>query len=117
MPGPPTVPLPVTDTVTVGSVAELNVAMTVWLAASVRTQAPVPEQPPLQPVKLAPAPATAIRFTMLPPGKLSLQSPGHEMPGPLTVPLPATVTVSVGWAADVNVAVTARLPVRVSVHG
>jgi hypothetical protein len=47
--------------------AETKLAVTVVLAARVRLQPPVPEQPPpLQPAKLDPLAATAVRVRPVP---------------------------------------------------
>jgi len=63
-----TVPLPVPVLLTVrGKVCLLNVAVTVVDAFMVTAQVPVPEQPPpLQPVKVDPPAAAAVRVTTVP---------------------------------------------------
>ena len=65
-----TVPLPLPSRATVSVVdCTAKFAVSVVAAASVTTQAPVPEHPaPLQPVKTEPEPATAVRVVAVPLG-------------------------------------------------
>jgi hypothetical protein len=63
-----TVPLPVPalDTVSVWEPPDpLNVAVTLWAEPMVRTQEPVPQQSPAQPVNVVPPPALAVRVTVV----------------------------------------------------
>ena len=106
-----TVPLPVPALLTVSAkVGRLKVAVTVVAAETVTVQAPVPEHPPpLQPVKVEPAAAVAVRVTAVPLVKLAEQVAPQVMPAGelVTVPLPvpAGVTVRVKLCR-VKVAVT-----------
>jgi hypothetical protein len=45
---------------------ELKLAVTVFAASMVTVQPPVPEQPPLQPVKVDPAVGEAVSVTVVP---------------------------------------------------
>ena len=73
-----------------------NVAITVLLSFMSRLQVPVPVQAPLQPVKDEPPAAAAVRTSIVPLSKSSVQSEPQVMPVPVTVPVPvpAFVTVS-----------------------
>src|SRR2546425_3051478 len=94
-------PVPALETVSV-KVCRVKVAVTVVAAESVTVQAPVPEQPPLQPVKIEPAAGAAVSVTAVPLAKLAAQGAPQVMPAGLvvTVPAPApaleTVSVEVG---------------------
>jgi hypothetical protein len=63
----------------------------------VTLQVPVPVHAPLQPAKVDPAAAVAVRVTTVPLLKFALQVPGQLMPAGLLltepVPVPAGVTV------------------------
>ena len=66
---PVTGPLPVPAFVTVSAkLGTSNVAVTVVAAVIVTVQEPVPEQPPLQPVKVEPAAGVAVSVTAVPLG-------------------------------------------------
>jgi len=66
-----------------------KVAVTVMLAFIVTVQVSVPlHPPPLQPVKVAPVAAAAVKVTEVPLSKDSVQSAPQSMPAPDTVPLP-----------------------------
>jgi hypothetical protein len=69
----------------------LNVAVTVVFAFASKVQVPTPLQVPLQPAKVEPAAAAAVRVTVLPLVKLADQVDPQAMPvGALvTVSLPA----------------------------
>ena len=92
-----TVPLPVPDGVTVRRyVLCVKVAITVVAAVMGTVQVTVPEQPPpLQPVKVEPAAAEAVRVTEV--LKLARQVEGQLMPAGalVTVPLPVPAGVTV----------------------
>lgn len=78
----------------------MNVAVTERAALIVTVHAPVPEQSPLQPVKLEPASAAAVSVTVLPDVNGAEQVVPQLIPGGLDVtvpePLPAFVTVTAG---------------------
>ena len=110
-----TVPVPVPMRVMLsGKVeAELNVAVTARACVIETVQAPVPEQAPLQPAKLAPLPAAAVSVTEVPLAKLALQVLPQLMPPvfdvTVPVPLPAFDTVSAKVVLELlNDAVTER---------
>src|SRR5947209_3528160 len=95
-----------------------NVAVTVWSDVSVREQGlAVPEQPPLQPVNVAPNSGLAVSVTFVPWANGALQTEPQVMPDGVleTVPeaAPARTTVRVALpdvgGPDVNVTVTALL--------
>ena len=79
-----------------GSGIRVNVAVAVLLSFMSRLQVPVPVQAPLQPVKDEPPAAAAVRTSIVPLSKSSVQSEPQVMPVPVTVPVPvpAFVTVS-----------------------
>jgi phage tail protein X len=115
-----TFPLPVPASVTVrAKVDALNVAVTAFAAVMVTLQVPVPEQAPLQPAKVDPAAAVAVKVTIVPLVKLALQVLGQVMPAglllTLPLPVPASVTVSANVTA-LNVAVTALAAVMVTLQ-
>src|SRR4051812_49610561 len=64
---------------------------TVLSAFIVSAQEPVPEQSPLQPAKVEPEAALALRVTAVPSAYVSVQSPGQLMPVPVIVPEPVPV--------------------------
>src|SRR5215468_2375766 len=88
----------------------LKVAVTDCAADSETVQVPVPVQAPLQPEKVEPLAAVAVRVTEVPLAKLALHVLPQLMPAgeEVTVPLPepALVTVRFGLAVVLNVAVT-----------
>ncbi len=95
----------------------LNVAVTDRAAVIDTVQVPVPVQAPLQPAKLEPLAAEAVRVTEVPLAKLALQVLPQLMPAgvELTVPVPvpalATVRVwLVALAVKVAVADCAAVP-------
>jgi len=96
--------------VTAGLLLELKVAVTDSAADMVTLQLPVPEQAPLQPANVDPAPAVSVRVTTVPLLKLALQVLGQLMPLGLLltepVPVPATETERVSTVAVVTVTVT-----------
>lgn len=82
---------------------------------------PVPVQAPLQPPKVEPVPAAAVRVTSVPLLKLALQVLGQMMPAGLLltepVPVPAKVTESAKVVTDVlKVAVTASAALMVTLQ-
>src|SRR5438132_6829110 len=85
-----------------------KVAVAVVAAESVTVQAPVPEQPPLQPVKVEPAAGTAVSVTAVPFVKLAEQVAPQVIPAGLlvTVPVPAPAGVTVNTKVGAKVAVT-----------
>src|SRR4051794_33724424 len=105
MPVPVTVPLPVPPLETVrvrwagGTAVKDGESGLAGFSVSVQVVA-VPVQAPLQPAKVEPAVGLAVRVTLVPSVYVSEQSAPHEMPVPVTVPLPvpAFETVSVRWA-------------------
>ena len=62
-----------------------------------RLHVPVPEQAPLQPVKLDPPAAAAVRTSMVPLSKSSVQSEPQEIPVPVTVPVPVPSFATVSF--------------------
>ena len=87
----------------------LNAAVTDAAAFIVTLQLPVPEQAPLQPAKLEPAPGAAVSVSTVPILKASVQSPPQSIPtGVLeTVPVPSLILFTVSAKVfSVNVAVT-----------
>src|SRR5213594_2100970 len=78
-------------------VVNAKVAVTEVAAVMVTAHVPAPVQPPLQPVKVQPAAGTAVRVTQVPLVKGAAQVALQEIPAGalVTVPLPATLTVSV----------------------
>jgi hypothetical protein len=107
-----TVPVPDPDFVTESrKVASENVAVTERAADMLTTQAPVPEQSPLQPVKAEPAFGLGVRVTFCPSLKSNEQVAPQLIPaGALVttpVPVPAVSTDKLKVTAS-NVATTAR---------
>jgi len=85
------VPVPARVTVRVWLVAlVLNVAVTDWAAVIETVQVPVPVQAPLQPAKVEPLAAAAVRVTEVPLAKLALHVLPQLMPvgDEVTVPVP-----------------------------
>src|SRR2546425_942786 len=80
-------PVPALETVSV-KVCRVKVAATVVAAESVTVQAPVPEQPPLQPVKVEPAAGAAVSVTAVPLAKLAAQVAPQVIPAGLLVTVP-----------------------------
>src|ERR1700742_3769606 len=78
----------------------VKVAVTAVSAVMVGLQAAEPEQAPLQ-VSVAPLAGAAASATAVPSSNFAEQVPGQLMPAgvEVTVPEPATVTVSVCWVA------------------
>ncbi len=74
-----------------------NVAVTLLAASSTTAHPPVPVQAPLQPVKVEPVAAVALRPTLVPLVKLALQVAPQLIPAGLEatvpVPVPALATV------------------------
>jgi hypothetical protein len=108
-----TVPLPAPALVTVSAKDDcMKVAVTVVAAFIVTVQVvAMPEQPPLQPVKVDPAAAAAVRVTEVPVAYDAEQVAPQEMPVGLlvTVPLPAPALETVRVEpADTPVPVTSR---------
>src|SRR2546426_295887 len=69
-----------------------NVAVTVWSDVSVREQGlAVPEQSPLQPVKLEPESAAAVSVTLVPCANAALQFGSQLMPSGALVTVPEPV--------------------------
>jgi hypothetical protein len=119
------VPVPVPARLTVSTGAfwlALKVAVTCWLAPSVRLQVGLlPLQPPVHPVKEEFAAAVSVSVTWVPLAKLVLQVGAQLIPPGLlaTVPLPppASVTVSTSafWMA-LKLAVTCWLALSVNMQ-
>jgi hypothetical protein len=97
----------------------VKLALTVSDAFIETLQPPVPEQAPPHPEKPLPLLAVSIRVTDELRGKLAEQVPGQEIPAGLlvTVPLPATLAVSVAVVAvELNVASTVWAEVTLTLH-
>ena len=60
-----------------------------------RLQVPVPVQAPLQPVKVESPFAAAVRISIVPLSKSSVQSEPQLIPVPVTVPAPVPIFVTV----------------------
>jgi hypothetical protein len=98
-----TLPLPSPARTTVTATgAGANAAPTVVAVDSVRVQAPVPEQPPDQPVKTAPAAGEAVKVTLAPAPNIAEHVEPQLMPAGvlLTMPFPVRVTVKVTGAVE-----------------
>ena len=100
IPVPITVPAPVPDLLMVsrkvGATARSNCAFTVCAALTVTLHVAVPLQPPpLQPTKVEPAVAAAVRVTTVLGATDSLQSAPQAIPVPVTVPAPVPVLLTV----------------------
>lgn len=87
-------PLPARLTVSTGATATAKFAVNVWLLSKVMTQAPVPVQIPLHPMKTEPAAGVAVSVILDPEGKSALQVFPQLMPEGMlvTVPEPLPVT-------------------------
>jgi hypothetical protein len=83
-----TVPVPLPAKVTVSGKITLKVAVTDFEASMVTEQEPLPEQAPLQPVKMEPAAACAVRVTRVPSENPNTHLPGQLMPAGLLVTEP-----------------------------
>jgi hypothetical protein len=94
-----------------------NVAETVTAALSVTVHVPVPEQPPVQPVKVEPAAGVAVKATAVPLANEAAHVAPQDMPAGLLVTVPAPepplLTVSVKVCPNVAVTVVAALSVTV----
>jgi hypothetical protein len=106
--------------VVVVAVGVWKVAVTDAAAVIEREQGVVvPEQAPVQPVKVLPAAAVAVKVTAVPLGKLALQVPGQLMPPVelVTAPEPDTVTDSGNVGTMVlKLAVTDWAALMLTVH-
>jgi hypothetical protein len=80
-----TVPVPLPAKVAVSGKTNLNVAVADFDAVIVTEQEPVPEQAPLQPVKMEPAVEFALRVTLVPSEKPRTHLPGQFIPVGLLV--------------------------------
>ena len=102
---PDPVPANVTESAKVVT-AVLNVAVTDLAALIVTLQVPVPLQAPLQPAKVDPAAAAAVKVTTVPLLKFALQVLGQVIPLGLLVtlplPVPAKVTERVSAVARLS---------------
>jgi len=93
---PDTVPLPFPDLATVNAYwFRVKVAVTDSAAVMVTVQAPVPVQAPLQPIKVEPVAAAAVKVTEVPSHMVSEQSEPQSIPVPDTVPVPVPDLVTV----------------------
>jgi hypothetical protein len=103
---PDPVPAKVTERAKVVTVV-LNVAVTDLAALMVTLQVPVPLHAPVQPAKVDPAVAFAVRVTTVPLAKFALQVVGQVMPLglllTLPLPLPAKVTERLSVVARLSV--------------
>src|SRR5436190_6532239 len=117
MPGPVTEPGPLAETVSVrwtgggGGFVRSKFADTSRSARMVSLHhSPVLVHRPPQPENRESGAAVACNVTLVPPSKGSEQSPGHEMPGPVTVPDPdpPRVTLTV-YGGAVRRALSCRL--------
>jgi len=98
-----TLPLPSPARTTVTATgAGANAAPTVVAVAIATVHAPVPEQPPDQPVKIAPAAGVAVSVTLVPVLNVAEHVAPQMIPAGalLTVPLPVRVTVKVAGAVE-----------------
>jgi len=89
------------------------------LALIAITQVPVPEQPPpLQPANVEPVEGVALSVTFVPGAYLLEHVPGHEIPAGLllTLPEPDPPTATASEGSVLNVAVTLRSALIVTVH-
>jgi hypothetical protein len=106
--------------VVVVAVGVRNVAVTDAAAVMEREQGVVVlEQAPVQPAKVLPAAAVAVKVTVVPLGKLALQVPGQLMPPVelVTEPEPETLTDNRKVGTEmVKVAVTDRATLMLTVH-
>ena len=81
-------PVPATATVRVGPLAVVKFAVSDWLLFSVMTQGAVPVQAPLQPMKVEPDSAVAVKVILLPAGKLAEQVVPQLMPAGVLIIVP-----------------------------
>jgi hypothetical protein len=115
-----TVPVPVPEvaTVTVALAVNLAIAVRSVVIESVQVSA-LPEQAPLQPVKVESDAGTAVSVTLVPLATAATQVAPQSMPVvpfPVTVPLPVPAVATVRIGLTVNVAVAVRPVVIVSVQ-
>ena len=112
------VPVPDSDTVSVGKAAIVNVAETDVLLFKVTWHSPVPLQAPPHPPKTKPEAGVGVKVTWVPIGKLAPQTLPQLIPAGVlvTVPDPESVTVRVGNPAFVNEAETDMLLFTVTLH-
>jgi hypothetical protein len=116
-----TLPGPVVATVRLGNEARPKVAVMLFAASIVTVQVePVPEQAPLQPVKIDPFTGVAVKVILVPKSKEALQVLPQSTPAGLevTVPLPVPALVTVrGKVSKAKLAVTVRACVMLTVQG
>jgi len=112
------VPVPESDTVSVGNAAIVNVAETDALLFKVTLHEPVPVQAPPHPPKTKPEAGVGVNVTWVPTGKLAPQTLPQLIPAGVlvTVPDPESVTVRVGNPAFANAADTDILLFTVTLH-
>jgi hypothetical protein len=119
------VPVPVPARLTVSTVTfwvALKLAVTCWLALSVRLQVGLlPLQPPVHPAKDEFVPAVSVSVTWVPLAKLAPQVGAQLIPPGLLatvpVPVPASVTVSTGaFCLALKLAVTCWFALSVNVQ-
>ena len=118
------VPVPLRTTLSAncvgGGVPELKLAVAVSAEVMVSAQLPIPEQAPLQPVKVEPALGVAMSVIVEPPmnGEKQMlpqsKPSGEEVTRP--VPVPALVIVSDGGGVMVNTAPTLLAAFRVTLQ-
>ena len=99
----------------------LNVAVTAVAAVTVTTQAPIPAHPPpLQPAKVDPVAADAVKVTCVPLAKFAEHVAGQLIPAgalvTVPVPVPAAVTVNPKFGLTLKLAVTDVAAVIVNVQ-
>ena len=94
-------------------------AVTLWTPPIITVQSPVPVQSPVQPAKVEPVAAVAVRVTLLPYEKLAPHVPPQSIPAGLLVtvpdPVPAFVTLR-AKGCRVKVAVTLRAAVMATMQ-
>ncbi len=100
----------------------LNVAVTAVAAVTVTAQAPIPAHPPpLQPAKVDPVAAEAVKVTCVPLAKFAEQVAGQLIPAgalvTVPVPVPASITDNAKpLVLELKVAVTVVAAVNVTTH-